>query len=418
MQLIIYVHHNFNKSLFYKIAHNTTERVFNIDESTKNGFVIAKYKGNEIKFIFDPTIHDNKDGLHLIDFTTSYIHKNSDPTYKNIEIYGHVKEVPFLKKYNELLNNKKNWIITLFRCEKLLAKYDVPGDIYVNEIEDNLKTLSNHKIVCDNFFIKKEISDFYPHIFGALTNTVWQWNELINIIYYYEFKQLYDKLNFDYDLIFSVRNHKRHRIDVLKGLSDYNNSKILVQRTDSMLNDFYKIHNDELLNYKNIKINKLEDEMDFFNLKNVEYHFGINHDLYFRFLGKARMQVLDESWAWSKESFYSQYFSEKTIGLVLSNIPFISTHSYPILLLQNILDLPTHPFLKEFDVLKGDAVLFVEFVKKFMENFEDNFKLCKEWTDLAHNKLMQKMNSENSLLDLVFNNFEVPKNNKIEKTLL
>lgn len=418
MYKIIYIHHNFYKSLFYKIAHNTTEKVFNIDETTKTGYVTAKYKEKDIKFIFDPIIHDNEDGLHLIDFTIGYLNKQSDPTYRDIPIYGHVKDVPFLKKYNELLKNRKNWIITFFRCEKILGKYDVPGDIYVNEIEDNLSILSNHKIICDNFFIKKEISDFYPHIFGALTNTVWQWNELINIIYYYEFKQLYDKLNFDYDLIFSVRNHKRHRIDILKGLSDYNNPKVLVQRTDSMLNDFYKIHNDELLNYKNIKINNLEDEIDFLNLKNVEYHFGINHDLYFRFLGKAKMQVLDESWAWSKESFYSQYFSEKTIGLVLSNIPFISTHSYPIILLQNILELPTHPFLKEFQILKGDAVLFVEFVKKFMENFEDNFKLCKEWTDLAHNKLMQKMNSENSLLELIFNNFETSNNNKIQKTLL
>ncbi len=419
MSKIIYIHHNFYKSLFYKIGHNTTEKVFNINENTKTGYVTGKYKGNDIKFIFDPSINDNQDGLHLIDFTTAYLNKNNDPTYKDVKVFGHVKDVPFLEKFNELLKDRKNWIVTFFRSEKILAKYDVPGDIYVNQIEDNLNMLSNHKIICDNFFIKDGISDYYPHIFSALTNTVWQWNELINIRYYYEFKQVYEKLNFDYDLIYSVRNHKRHRIDILKGLSEYNNPKVLVQRTDSMNNDFYKIHDEELLKYTNIKINKLEGTTDFSNLKSVEYHFGINHDLFFRFLGKAKMQVLDESWAWSKQDFYVQYFSEKTIGLVLSNIPFISTHPYPIIMLQNLLNLPTHPFLKDFDLLKGDAVLFVEFVKKFMENFDDNFVLCKDWTELAHNKLMEKMDSENSLLDMIFNNFELPKKiNKIEKTLL
>ena len=38
--------------------------------------------------------------------------------------------------------------------------------------------------------------------------------------------------------------------------------------------------------------------------------------------------------------------------------------------------------------------------------------LCKEWSDLAHTKLMKLVETQNSLLDLISNGFEKP----IQKT--
>lgn len=406
----IYIHHYFSTTLFYKLAHNTTERIFNINESLKTGFVKAKYKNVDIEFIFNPIINDNDDGLHLVDYFTAFFQRNEDDTYKSVIIDSGVEDTPFLKKFGELLIDKKDWIITFFRTEKIIGKYDIPDDWYVADVETKLKSLINHKIVTDNYFLEESIRHKYPHLYYSFTNVIWQWNEIISIRYYYEFKELYDRLNFDYDLIYSVRHHKKHRVEILKGLSEYDNSKILLQRTDSLANSMYNKHNAKLEEFSNIRLNNLEGSTDFSNLKNIEYHRGIAYDLFFRFLGRAKMQVLDESWAWAEQDFHIQYLSEKTIGLTLCGIPFISTHSYPVILLQKILDIPNHPFLKDFDNHKGNSKLFVEFVKRFMENFDENYKLCKDWMDIAHTKFMEKMESENSLLDLIFDDFKTENN--------
>jgi hypothetical protein len=402
----IYIHHYFSNTLFYKIAHNTKEREFNIDKESRTGTIKAKYKNIDVEFIFNPLINDNEDGLHLVDYFTAFFQRNEDDTYKDVVIYGSVEDTPFLKKFGELLKDRENWIITFFRTEKIIGKYDIPDDWYVGDIEAKLKLLGKHKIVTDNYFLEENIRHKYSNLYYAFTNVIWQWNEIISIRYYYEFKELYDKLNFDYDLMYSVRHHKKHRVEILKGLSEYDNPKILLQRTDSLDNNVYQKHNNGLEAFTNIRLNKLEGSTDFSNLKNIEYHRGIAYDLFFRFLGRAKMQVLDESWAWAEHDFHIQYLSEKTIGLTLCGIPFISTHSYPVILLQKILNLPDHPFLKDFDNHKGNSKLFVTFVSKFMENYDENYKLCKEWMDIAHNKFMQIIDTDNSLLDLIIDEFE------------
>ena len=62
----IYVHHYYTKSLFYKLAHNTTNRIYNIQNEI--GDVKCNYKNIELEFIFNPKLNDNEDGYHLIDF--------------------------------------------------------------------------------------------------------------------------------------------------------------------------------------------------------------------------------------------------------------------------------------------------------------------------------------------------------------
>lgn len=402
----IYIHHYYSKTLFYKIGHNMTDRVFEIDEQTKIGKIRAKYKSMDVEFIFDPIINDNEDGFHLVDYFTAFFQRHQDPTYRDVVIRGTIEDTPFIKKFGELLQDKQNWLITFFRTEKIVGKYDVPDDWYVGDVEAKLKLLLRHKVITDNFFLEDTIRHKYPHLFYAFTNVIWQWNEIISIRYYYEFKELYDRLNFDYDLIYSVRHHKKHRVEILKGLAEYDNPRILLQRTDSLNNNLYEKHHNGLESFSNIKLNQLEGPTDFSNLKNIEYSRGIAFDLFFRFLGRAKMQVLDESWSWAEHDFHIQYMSEKTIGLTLCGIPFISTHSYPVLILQRVLDLPNHPFLKDFDEVKGNAKLFVLFVKRFMENFDENYKLCKDWMDIAHQKFMNKIDTENSLFDLILDNFE------------
>lgn len=399
----IYVHHWFTDELFIKLAHNTTNRVYKLNyiESQRIGTVFCTYKDIiQIEFIFNPKLNDNTDGYHLIDFFTALRKRYFYEDYSNIDVSNGLEDVPFIQKFVELLDGKTDWIITLFRTEKILDKYDT-NDYHIVQLENEIKKLNKHIIISDNLFTNDKLKSSYPNIHFALTNTVWQWNELINIRYWYEFSKVYEKLNFDYKLMYSIRRHKPYRVDILKNLAELNNDEILLQRAGFYINDVYNKYDEELSNIKIIKMNTLEGETDFQNLKLLDYKMGVEYDVFFRFLNMSKMQILDESWSWSKKDFTSQYLSEKSYGLILAKIPFISTHSYPLDIIQKMLNIEPHPFYNQFKNHNGDAKKFTEFVRLFLENYDENYKLCKEWIDMCHASLINKMETENSLIDLL-----------------
>lgn len=403
----IYIHHYYSKILFYKLAHNTTDKVFKL-ENEKRGSVFCKYNGCEFEFVFNPEINDNDDGIHLIDFFAVLFQRNYDNKFHNINITD-TEDIPIIERVAELISTKHNWIVTFFRTERIFADYDKLSTSYqyINSLQSQISKLSNHKIISDNFFLNDSIRFRYPNIYYAFTNTIWQWNELIGIRWYYEFKQIFEKLNFDYDLMYSVRNHKFHRVEILKGLSKLDNNRILIQRTDSMIDNVeYKEFDSELFRYPNIKMNSIFGENDFDNITTIDHQSGITYDLFFRLFSKAKVQVLDESWAWSNDEFQNQYLSEKTIGIILMNIPFISTHIYPIDFLTKLLDLPPHPFYNEIKRHSGIPYLFVDFVENFMSNFDSNYESIKNWTSLCHHKFVSKINSNNDLLDMILDDFK------------
>lgn len=402
----IYVHHYFSKALFYKLAHNTSNRIFDIDNDTNIGSVYCTYSNCEFEFYFNPEINDNTDGLHLLDFFAALFQKNIDSNYKNLKIED-AEDLPIIIRWVELISNKKDWIITLFRTERILTKYDLGDNMYIDEIESNLKLLPNHKIVSDNLFINDSIRYQFPNIYFAFSNTLWQWNEIIGIRWYYEYKQIFEKLNFDYDLMYSVRNHKKYRCDVLKKLSELNHTNLLLQRTNSApVSKLYNTYESELAELDNINFNSIQGDTDFENITLIQYQNGLTWDLWFRMLSKAKVQILDESWAHSGENFQNQYFSEKTLGLVLANIPFISTHSYPIEMLQKVLDISEHPFYNDFKLHKGNPELFVKFVDDFLNEFDSNYLKLKEWTNECHLAFLKKLESENSMLDMLIDDFK------------
>ena len=407
----IYVHHYFSKTLFYKLGHNSVDKKFEIS-SNKTGSVFCNYLYYDIEFVFNPQLNDNTDGLHIIDFFSVLFQRYDDKNYEGL-VVGNSEDIPILERIYKLISDKTGWIITLFRTERILADYDkmVESYDYINSLQSILSKLSNHIIVSDNLFLNDSIKAKYPNIHYAFTNTIWQWNELIGIRWYYEFGSIFKKLNFDYDLMYSVRNHKDHRFYIMKGLSDMHNDKILIQRTDSMPGSLgWQLFDDKLSNMDNIKLNSIYGENDFDNLSSIKYQDGITYDLFFRVFAKAKVQILDESWAWSNDDFKNQYLSEKTIGIILMNIPFISTHIYPIDFLSKILDLPPHPFYNEFKKHSGNSKLFVKFVKTFMDDFDSNYYLIKDWTNICHIKFMQRLNSNNDLLDMILDNFNEQKN--------
>jgi len=424
----IYVHHYYTKSLFYKLAHNTTDRVINIKDNIGN--ITCKYKNIDLEFIFNPVLNDSTDGYHLLDFLTILSQIDIDSKLFNIDCinkkYGEdahrgkngaefgINDVPIMKWIGDTLSNRKNWIVCLFRTEKSFIKYDNIKYQPVIDLETEIEKLKNHIIISDNCFINDNIENKYLNHFFALTNTIHEWNDLLSIRWYYEFKNIFANLDKEYDLCFSMRYHKRNRTDILLGLSKLNSKKIYLSRTNNCKNDGYLEYSKKIEQYKNINLNVWdgEDFDDISWIENIEHYL----DYVMRILPKAKMHILSETWDWVNGNLTSNYLSEKTYGFLLSNIPFISTHSYPLDILQKILQVDRHPFYDQIKKCNGNSFEFVEFVKNFIVNFEFNYNLCKLWTNECHEKLLYKIYDENSLLDIIKNDFfkpEIKKTNKL-----
>lgn len=349
--------------------------------------------------IFDKTIHDNEDGVHVLDLMTSIreIYTKQNENFDDLDI-SKQEYIPILERIVTLLKNRKNWIIFFMLNDKTLSKYEMVKVIDNENLENLFKKLNNHKILIDDYFINKKFHEIYPNCYYFFTNIIFQWNERLDLRWYYEFNNIYKNLNFEYNLCYSVRNHKKFRMDLLSELHNLNNDKILLQRTNS-LND----NTDDLFNknHPNIKFNKVEGEDDFSNLTWLTWHKLIHLDLFFRYLPNAKMILLDETWAWVEHDYNTQYLSEKTLGIILAGIPFISTHSYPLEILEKVLEIKSHPFMDNFKTIKGNPKLISEFVKNFMSNFDENYILCKEWSDLCLTKMMFKIENDNDLLNFL-----------------
>ena len=408
----IYIHHYYTEDIFYKLAHNTIDKEFNIIDGV--GGVKCKYKGTEIEFIFKIEMSDETDGYHLLDFNTIISQNTKDIKFENITTTLYKKDTLIDNVVNNTIDNlynllegKSNWIIMFFQGEKTLYKYEnllfYKNMDILYDLENSFLKLKNHKIVSEEVFIQDAIKLKYPNFYYTFSNSMWYWNLHAEIRWYYEFKRIYDKLNFEYDLCFSMRAHKYHRILLLNELKKLNNNRIFLQRSDARKNSKVYVENENKV--MDIYLNSMEGENDFDNLHLIHKN-RLGLDLFYRVLNISKMQILDESWSMADSDFASHYLSEKTIGFVLSGIPFIATHSYPLEVLNKILDIPPHPFYNESKKIKGNAVKIAEFVKEFMENFDENYVLCKEWSDICHTAFMDKFYNENSLLDLMINDFK------------
>jgi hypothetical protein len=413
----IYIHHYYTEHLFYLLAHNTSDRIFEISNNLGN--VRCKYKNIDVEFIFKLELSDEIDGYHLIDLSTLRKQTMIDPKFKDIT--ASTRNVPTeinnqenncIYNLSEMLKDKNNYIFTFFCGEKSLYKFEGLQNHrnieLLQDLENSLCRLTKFKILFEEVFLKDEIRLKYPNFHFAFSNVMWYWNNHAEIRLYYEFKDIYNKLNFEYDLCYSMRAHKYHRVLLLNELKKLNQKGLYIQRSDG------RKESEEFIKYdkkvQDIYMNSSEGENDFENLNLINKQ-RVGLDLFFRLLPKAKMHILDESWAFSKGNFASHYLSEKTIGFILSGIPFISTHSYPLEIVQKMLKVSPHPFLEESRKIQGDAVMVSKFIDEFLNNFEENFIICKKWIDECHNAFMKKLLNENSLLDLIVNGFE---ENKIE----
>ncbi len=416
----IYVHNFFNELLFTTLAHNSINRIYDIDIDTSEGIerkigkVLCEYNKELFEFIFNPELNDNEDGIHIIDYFS--IHRNYY-MYKNFcdlkpERSDIRHDIKIIERIVELISNKKDWVFIYFRTEKILGKMDTPDLEIITTIEELLGKLENHKIISDNVFLNNQVEALYPNFFHTFTNTIHNWNDLIGIRWFYEYKELFKNINKTHDIGFSVRRLKHNRIEILKLLKEQNNEKIFLSFTDVLLSQTIeyqiKIFNNHLSEFLNMGLNynKRMGKTDFENTNHINDIKPIGLDLFFNILPKSKMQILDESWAHSSVPYVHQYISEKTIGYILAEIPFISTHIYPLDILEKVLKIDRHPFYKEINECYGNPKRFCNFVKNFLEDFDKNYSLCLDWSKKANDVFMNQLLSKNDLLDLIQTNFK------------
>lgn len=383
----IYVHNYYSKQLFYKLCHNTTNKEFNISGRLAN--VKCNYNGITFELIFNPSINDNLDGLHLIDY---YSIRQDFGNYEDFKDCGNsdaLVDVSVMNKLCDVLENKSKWIVLIFKTEKIFSKYDEEPNTHMIEFENSVDRLSKHKIITDNILLNEEYSHRYPNVYHTFTNVIFNWNGHNDLRWYYDFKYIFERLNHEYKLGYSIMTPKSHRKVIAEGLKDIKD--ITVTQSD-------KFKYESMIG--GIEINKFNGETDFDNVDYiVNLHNGL--DMFFHRLSKSKMHVLDESHGGKKYEVVFHYLTEKTLGFILAGIPFISTHSYPLDCIHKMVKIEEHPFMDKFREHKGNPELFVEFVKEFMWDFDNNYQLCKDWSIKCHHKFIEKINKENSLFDLI-----------------
>jgi len=364
--------------------------------------VSGKYRGTHFEFIFDPALNDNTDGYHVLDWY-SCEQEQRNHTFRDPEVGSNSNiTLSFLRYCNSVLKGRKNWVVTLFRGEKLV----VTGESFENHelvlIENEIHSLGDHFLLTDNYFIDSKLSNDYPHLFYPLTNVIFQWNQSWAIRWYVEVGEIHRRLNFDWNLIYSIRNHKISRVQNMIALKKMNLDGVLLQRSDSLQNERYWKYGHML---EGIRINSIHEGTDFDRLDYIKGHDGYL-DTFFRVLLKAKMMLLDESWHGGGVYYRSQYLSEKTIGLVLAGIPFLPVHTYPLDILYGTLGIEKHPFHDRILSCQSSPERLAEFIRDFMESFEINFSRCKEWVESARSQMLSHLRKENSLLDLIHLEFK------------
>ena len=139
----IYVHNYYSKQLFFKLCHNTTDKEFNISGRLAN--VKCNYNGITYELVFNPDIHNNTDGLHLIDYYSIRQDFQSYPDFKDCGSSDTMVDVSVMSKLSDILENKLNWIVLIFKTEKIFSKYDEEPNQHMIEFEGNVDRLYKHK---------------------------------------------------------------------------------------------------------------------------------------------------------------------------------------------------------------------------------------------------------------------------------
>jgi hypothetical protein len=408
----IYVHHKFGEYLFKILTHNSKTIRNNINEH-REGDVVIDYKGNKYTFIFDTVINDNLDGYHLIDIGEAYmsIRRGDDNKFIKVEFennyYTNLYKV--FNAVNQIVDGKKNWILTVFFGEKLFFDDIASPNPTFNLITNEMENFLQHKVYTDNIPYKTTIKN---HTF-PLSSVLMFWYFRARIMVYSDYGKLHDMINHTHLWSYQIKRHKNRRTEIGRLL---NKTKVFVSQTD--FNDSLmpisksnplRPETDMLYAPANLKIidgayyNNMIGNNDFENKFNGYIESDkVGMDMFFCLLPKGKGVIVDETWS-GYGNFKIQYLSEKTYGMILAKIPFITTASYPLDLIKTVIGGNLHPFYEQIKEYEMDVVKLVDWVNLLDEV---DLKRCKIWVDEIHQLMMDNIMINNHFLDNLDKNID------------
>ena len=216
-----------------------------------------------------------------------------------------------------------------------------------------------------------------------LSQLLYYWNTKAPLRWFYEFKDINSRLNFDYRFGFNWGRLDEFRMNLSIALERNLGNKIYIS---SIAGTEYK--NDVIGESIWENLNKTNPP------NNSNQNFGL--DYFFRIIPKSEILIVDETPNYKSQS---HFLTEKTFGCILANKPFIPTDKLTLELLKKHGFEKEYPFEKEIKSCKKNIALFTDFINRFNQNYDNNLYLLKEWTNDVHEYFLDNINQENSFLN-------------------
>jgi hypothetical protein len=403
----IYLHHRYSDYLFKTLGHHSEIIEKNINGDGE-GNILFKYKNDLWEFIFNKEVNYNIDGYHLIDVGEVYmsIRRGDDIKFNNIQFtdsyYENIYRI--LVNINDYISRGGKWIITFFLGEKLFFDDINSANPIYEKLNAQMHKFTKHKLFTDNIPYNTKIKN---HIF-PLSSVVMFWYFRTKLLLYKEYGNLHQIIPHTYLWGYHIKRHRHRRLEIGRLLDK---SKVFVSQTD--WNDVLVPDFKNLFEKSNITpidgayYNNLVGDNDFDNKFNGYIEADkIGFDLFFSLLPKGRGVIIDETWG-DSFNFKIQYLSEKTYGMILAKIPFITTSLYPLDLIRFAIGGDYHPYYDKIKSLETNTQKLVEWIN----SLEDvDIQRCQSWVNDIHDLLYSSIYQTNHFLENI--------NNKVETNLI
>ena len=219
-----------------------------------------------------------------------------------------------------------------------------------------------------------------------LSQTLFGWNKFGDIRMWNEYGNIHHKLSHNYKLGLFFGRVTKYRTSLVRELSKLN---------EVFINQFNDISSNNLKVEGVTQFNKISIDNDFDNLSLLtERPFPI--DFFFRTLPNTKAVISIETIDIDNNPY--NFLTEKTYGLILGGIPFIPSQSFILDMLSHI-GFEPHPFEKEIYKFKNNPTTISKFIELYLKNEESNYIILNNWVRTAKEYIMNKLYSENSLLD-------------------
>lgn len=249
-------------------------------------------------------------------------------------------------------------------------------------------------------YYEKLLGDnFTNNVDYIFTQTIFKWNIIAGIRWFKEYESLSKLITPPYNFGYFIGRKTPLRVKLGNLLSEHQYCFINHWKN--------KEYNPSTM--KCTQLNDLYGQKDFDNLIDI-FPTILNKksnsdakvwsmDYFFRLLPNVKVLILDETHSDRTEKLDINFLSEKTFGTILANVPFIPTNIQTLDMIHDIIKIEPHPFYSDIEKISANPQLINEFVINFNKKFDINYNIIKEWSNSLHNIVLDRLYTENSLLE-------------------